>query len=358
MTLAPRRAVALAAALITATSCTTPLARGERAYREGDRLAALETWRRIPSDDASYEQAQERIGQVEHEFHQLVVRYKQRGRYFESRERLAESVLNYRLALKLQPDDHETLAHVQALSRTLADRRRETLVDFYQHLDSLELASARTSLEKLRELDPFDPELETEARHFEQVLQDEVDRQMEVGRTGFTTGDLARAGKAFRRVLELDPSNESAQGYLSYVEAIRAAGGAYTPGSLELPPFPGSQDEIRAEGFHRNALAAERAGDPYAAIRYELSALEAYPEHLGAQRHLARVRERLSPEVEELIESGRVYYLQEDLQSALDQWRKALLIDPDNERAAEYVERANRLMQNLERLRSDPSGVR
>lgn len=352
---APRaRAAALGAALITTISCISPLAEGERSYREGDRLAALETWRAIPVDDSSYEQAQERIGQVEREFHQLVVRYKQRGRYFESRERLAESILNYRLALKLQPDDHETLAHVQALSRVLADRRSETLADFHRHLEALELASARTSLTRLRELDPFDPELEIEARQFEQVLEEEIDRQMEAGRTGFTTGDLTRAGAAFRRVLELDPGNESARGYLSYVEAIRAAGGAYSPGSLELPALPGSQEEIRAEGFHRNAVVAERAGDPYAAIRYELSALQAYPEHQAARRHLAGIRERLAPEVEELIESGRVYYLQEDLQSALDQWSKVQLIDPGNVRADEYVERANRLLENLERLRSDP----
>jgi len=350
----PGLAAALGAALITIVSCATPIAEGERSYREGDRLGALETWRRIPVDDSSYAQAQARIGEVEREFHQLVVRYKQRGRYFESRERLAESILNYRLALKLQPDDHETLAHVQALSRVLAERRRETLAEFQLHLEALELASARTSLSTLRELDPFDPELEIEARQFEQVLEEEVNRQMEAGRTGFNTGHLARAGKAFRRVIDLDPGNESAQGYLSYVEAIRAAGGAYSPGSLQLATLPGSQEEIRAEGFHRNAVAAERAGDPYAAIRYEMSALEAHPQHAGARRHLTQLREQLAGEVDELIESGRVHYLQEDLQSALDQWRKVLLIDPDNERAAEYVERANRLLENLERLRSDP----
>ena len=354
MKTSPGLAAALGAALITIVSCATPIAEGERSYREGDRLGALETWRRIPVDDSSYAQAQARIGEVEREFHQLVVRYKQRGRYFESRERLAESILNYRLALKLQPDDHETLAHVQALSRVLAERRRETLAEFQLHLEALELASARTSLSTLRERDPFDPGLEIEARQFEQVLEEEVNRQMEAGRTGFNTGHLARAGKAFRRVIDLDPGNESAQGYLSYVEAIRAAGGAYSPGSLELPALPGSQEEIRAEGFHRNAVAAERAGDPYAAIRYEVSALEAHPQHAAARRHLTQVREQLAGEVDELIESGRVHYLQEDLQSALDQWRKVLLIDPDNERAAEYVERANRLLENLERLRSDP----
>lgn len=355
---APGRVGAACAALIATLSCASPLAEGERAYREGDRLAALETWRRIPVDDSSYAQAQQRIAEVEREFQQLVVRYKQRGRYFESRDRLAESILNYRLALKLQPDDHETLAHVQALSRTLAERKRATLVEFHDDLEALELAGARESLAELRQLDPFDPELEIEARRFENELEREVVRQLDAGRSGFTTGDLKRARAAFQRVLALDPGNESAQGYLSYAEAIQSAGGHHSPGTLELATLPGSQEEIRAEGFYRNAVAAESAGDPYAAIRQDLSALGAHPGHVAAQRHLARIRERLAPQVEELIESGRVYYLQEDLQSALDQWRKALLIDPDNERASEYVERATRLLENLERLRSDPSGLR
>ncbi len=35
--------------------CGTPLAAGERLYREGDRLGALETWRVIPEDDAARE---------------------------------------------------------------------------------------------------------------------------------------------------------------------------------------------------------------------------------------------------------------------------------------------------------------
>lgn len=336
-----------------ACACSTPLARGERTYREGDRLAALETWRQIPRGDKSHTEAQQRIQEVEQEFQQLVVRYKQRGRYFEFRERLAESILNYRLALKLQPDDRETLSHVQAQSRVLAARKQETLAEFQQDLEELELASARAKLEELRQLDPFDPELEIEAHQFDQVLRDEVNRQLDAGRAGFTTGDLAAAESAFRRVVALDPSNESAQGYLSYVEAIRAAGITFRPGT-ELPALPGSQEEIRAQGFHRNAVAAERGGDPYAAIRLELSALRAHPEHEGARRHLAQLRGRLSPQVDELIEAGRVHYLQEDLQSALDQWQRALLIDPSNERAKEYADRATKLLENLERLRSDP----
>ena len=134
---------ALAAGMTLA--CATALDTGERHYRDGDRLGALETWRSIPPDHRDFAPGQQRLAEVEEEFQSLVIRYKQRGRYFESRERLAESILNYRLALKLQPDDRETLDHVQILSRSLAAEKAATLEAFRQDLARRELGAARAS---------------------------------------------------------------------------------------------------------------------------------------------------------------------------------------------------------------------
>lgn len=346
--------LATASLLAWPLACATDLQLGERHYREGDRLAALETWRHIPVDNRQYAEARRRIAEVEREFEQLVERYKQRGHYYESRERLAESILNYRLALKLQPDDRETLALVQRLARDLATRKRETLAAFRRDLEAPELAGAREKLDTLGGLDPFDPDLETERRQFNQALLAETERLMVEGRRGLAGGQLGAAEQAFRRVLELDPENESARGYLSYVTTLRSAGQVTQGGSLDPSLIFATEQEIRAEGFYQSALAADRAGDPYAALRHDLSALRANPEHDQARRHLAELRTRLAPEVEVLIERGREHYLQEDLQSALDQWRRALLIDPGNQRAREYAERADRMLENLQRLRSDP----
>jgi hypothetical protein len=69
---------------------------------------------------------------------------------------------------------------------------------------------------------------------------------------------------------------------------------------------------------------------------------------------VAKLRRRLSPRVEELIESGRTAFGQEDLHGALDSWRRALLIDPENARARDYSRRAEKLLANLERLRAEP----
>ena len=85
-----------------------------------------------------------------------------------------------------------------------------------------------------------------------------------------------------------------------------------------------------------------------------MRALEANPDHRGASRHLNRLRSQLSGGVDSLIEAGRSAYRDEDLQTALELWSRALLVDPRNERARAYVDRAERQLQNLERLRSEP----
>jgi tetratricopeptide (TPR) repeat protein len=348
--------IACALLALTWAGCGTPLAAGERLYREGDRLAALETWRAIPEDDAGYEKAHERIAVVEEEFQQLVVRYKQRARYFEAKERLAESIVNYRLALKLQPDDAETLAHVQELARKVVSERRALRAQYRADFDAGHLAKAGVSLEQLHTLDPFDPALQVDERELRDGLQESITHLLAVGRRGFSDGNHAAAERAFRSVLEVDPNNESARGYLSYIDTIRRASqtAGNEPAAFEPPETFASDAEIRAEGFHQNALAAEASGDRFVAIRHDLQALDAYSDHTGARRHLAETRRQLTPQVDILIEEGRTHFRNEDLQSALDSWRRALLVDPGNERAQAYAARAVRQLGNLERLRSEP----
>ena len=381
---APRRlgAACLAGALVLA-GCATPLELGERRYREGDRLGALEIWRSVPSDATYYPRVRQRIDAVEREFSQLVERYKKRAVYLESQGRLAESMLNYRLALQLEPSDSATLEHVQQLARQLDSRKRDARAALRDHLEAGRLPAARADLTALRALDPFDPELETLSRQLDDALEEEVDGLLARGRRGFTSGDYARAREAFEEVLALDGRNESARGYLAYIDEVRAedrgqrapaqtnapprvslrarsggpADAAAPPSRAPAPASEPSDAQIRAEGHHQNALSADRAGDPYEAIREELRAQKLDPDNPRSREHLAALRGRLAGEVSVLLEQGRSHYQREELESALDAWRRALLIDPANEEARAYVDRARTLLQNLERLRSEPPGA-
>jgi tetratricopeptide (TPR) repeat protein len=331
--------------------CTTPVQEGERLYREGDRLAALETWRSVPEGSDDYASARDHIAALEPEFERLVVQYEQRADENERQGDLAEAILDYRLALALQPDP-ETLDHVQQLARTLASRRAELEHRYAEAFEAGDLAAARRSLDQLRSLDPFDASLETDARKLDEALQAAVARGMEEGRSAFAAGRHHAAARSFRAVLDLDPGNEAARGYLSYIATMRREREA-AAAIADADAFA-SDAEMRAEGFHQRALAAEHRGDPYAAIRYELRAIETAPDHSAARRHLAALRQRMSGEVQALVEAGRIAFREEDLESALDLWRRALLVDPDNERVLAYIGRVSQQIENLERLRAAP----
>jgi Flp pilus assembly protein TadD len=338
------------------SGCTTRLTLGETLYREGDRLAALETWRSISEDESMYEEAQQRIEVVEDESQQLVVRYKQRARYFEDKNRLAESIVNNRLALKLQPDDAQTLAHVQELARMLASRRLELRDQYRDHLKQGDIAQAGQRLHDLRLLDPFDPELEADQRELDEELRKAISQLLAKGRRGFSNGNHVAAARAFKSVLALDRDNESARGYLSYIDTIRRESqhASQQPAAFDLPETSASDAEIRAEGSYQNALAAQREGDLFSAIRHDLQALQSDANHQAALQQLGEIRQLLAGEVEVLIENGRVHFKNEDLQSALDSWRRALLAAPDNARVQAYVSHAERQLEDLERLRSNP----
>jgi tetratricopeptide (TPR) repeat protein len=342
--------------LLTLVSCINPLELGERRYREGDRVAALEIWRSVRSDSLYYEAIQRRVRDVEDELEQLVVLFRKRGGYYERKGRLAESVLNYRLALKLQPDDRPSLDRVQWLVRRLAALSDEARSAYHESFDAGDLPAARSHLATLRTLDPFDPRLATDERQLDDALQREVRPLVAKGRRAFSSGRYQRAERAFGTVLQLDPDNETARGHLSFIAQIRDEEEATTdeePRASDPPQVHATDEEIWAEGFFQNSLGAERAGNLFKAIEYDIRALELNPSHPIAGQHLAELRGR-APSVETLIEAGRDHYQQEDLEAALEQWRNALLIDPDNTQALEYIARAESLLENLERLRDQP----
>jgi tetratricopeptide (TPR) repeat protein len=345
------RGAALAACAVLC-ACATPLEEGERLYREGDRLGALETWRSVPEDAPGFARARERIAAVEPDFERLVAHHLERALAHEREERLAEAILDYRLALALHPDDAATLERVQRLARTLAGRKGELLASYRAAFDAGDLAAARRDLAELRRLDPFDPAVETEWRLLAEALSSTVEGRMEAGRRAFAAGRHDAAASSFRAALALDPENEAARGYLSYIAAMRREGRSGSPPAA-LAESGAGDVKLRAQAFHQSALAAERRGEPYAAIRYELRALESNPEHASARRHLEALRRRLAGEVEALVEAGRIAFRAEDLQTALELWRQALLVDPGNERVLAYIGRAEQQLQNLERLRAE-----
>lgn len=233
-------ALAVVAAVL-GLGCATPVDTGERLYRAGDLLGAIEQWR--ATDDPALAP---RIAAVEAELDARADGYIANAREYEHMGRLAEALLDYRLALTLRPDDAESLAHVQALARTMVVQRAELLDSYRQVRARGDLVAAREALERLRRLDPFEPSYETEEHRLRAAIAEEWRSRQE------------------------------------------------------------------------------------------------------------RVRARQVEQLESLVEAGRAAFGEEQLETALDLWRRALLIDPHNERVQAYIARAERQLETLDRLRATP----
>jgi tetratricopeptide (TPR) repeat protein len=303
-----RRASTLALLAVLGLGCATPLALGEERYREGDRRGALEIWRAAPEDDRDQAEIQQRIADVEAEFAELVRGYRQSAQRLEGEGRLAEAVLDRRLALALQPDDRESWAHVQRLARELAARKSALADDYALQRSAGDLSGARETLVSLRTLDPFDPALEGEERQLEvDIARDRAERKLALFdeyQELLLAGDLQGAQTTLAELRELEP------------------------------------DDPQLETEQRRLTAS--------------IALE-----WRRQRQPSPARPSASPEdrrdeVEGLIEAGRAAFVEERLETALVLWRQALRIDPKNERVQAYVARAERELERLEKLREEP----
>lgn len=296
-----RRAAALA--LLGLWGCATPLEQGEARYREGDRGGALAIWRSAAAADPGYARLERRIEAVESEFAELARGYLKNAQQLEAEGRLAEALLDYRLALVLEPDDADSWARVQQLARQLAARKAELEAEYAALRASGDLQAAHVALVRLRTLDPFEPQFEIEERQLRAALvRDHVRRKAELE-------------QAYRKQLAL--------------------------GDLQAA---------------RSSLLELRTLDPFdPELEIEERQLEA---GLALEWQRQRVRARggqVEAEVEGLIEAGRTAFAEERLETALVLWRQALLIDPRNERVRAYIERAERELGRLERLRDEPA---
>ena len=343
--------------LIASLGCAGAYERGDRLYSQGDVGGALAAWRDIPPSSPEYPRAHARLETIEAELASSLARYEKRAEFYEDEGRLAEAVLYYRLALKLDPDRPQTLARTQSLYRELRTKETEERAKLSAALAAGSLREANESAERLQRLDPFDPAIQIELRQVRAETGAQVLRFLEEGKRAYALGDRGGARTAFEHVLELDHENEAALGYLSYIkrydqEVAEQAEERRKPSNGAPPPPTVSSEEILAEGRFRSGQRAEEQGDPFRAIQEYKAALRIEKNHAGASRRLNGLRQELAPKVPALYEQGKRYFQDEDLEKALVVWRNALLIAPDDQRTKENVDRAERILSRLEEIQT------
>jgi tetratricopeptide (TPR) repeat protein len=352
--LSTTRPVAILAGLLAA-GCAGRLDTADELYRNGALREAVGVWRSVPEGSGERTQADERLRVVEGELDRMLRRFEKQAAFFEAEGRLAEAVLYYRLAIKLDPGREATLGHVQELVRQLHARSADVRSKMLDSLERKDLVAASRHASELLALNPLDPAVQIDVRQVQHAIAAEVLRNMETGRRAYAAGDLGAARGAFEAVRALDADNEEALGYLSYIDlsARRAERQMAAPASVTTPPrVEPRKKELVAEGHFRKGEDAERRDEPFRALEEYERALEADPAHAGARRELERLRAQLADRVPGLYAEGKRYFQDDDLHNALKNWNQVLLIQPDHPQATDNAERARRILERLEEIQS------
>jgi len=354
----PRSARAVASLVgLLAAGCASRLDTADELYRDGALREAVGVWRSVPADSAERPLAEERLRVVEGELGRMLRRFEKQAAFFEMEGRLAEALLYYRLALKIDPGRSATLEHVQKLARELRSRTGDLRKNMLASLERKDLVSAAQRANELLVVNPLDPAVQIDARQVQYAIAAEVLTNMETGRRAYAAGDLVAARRAFEAVRALDDDHEEALGYLSYIELSErsAARQPATPTSVPAPRAPVARgeprsEELLAEGYFRKGQSAERHDQPFRALAEYERALAADAQHVGARRGLEHLRAQLADQVPVLYADGKRFFQDDDLHNALKSWNQVLLIQPDHTQAAENAERARRILERLEEL--------
>jgi hypothetical protein len=109
---------------------------------------------------------------------------------------------------------------------------------------------------------------------------------------------------------------------------------------------------------HRNQKRLEEAqrlseaGQLTEAKRVLKVILKEDPRNDNAKKMLRRVQNRLKTYIENLLAAGDRLYREGEIEGAKATWRAALSLDPQEQRAREKIDRAQRVLDNLENLRN------
>jgi tetratricopeptide (TPR) repeat protein len=287
-----------------------------------------------------------------------------KGAELEAAGEFAGAVLAFSRALEAEPED--TLA-ARGLERCRqegderARRSAELRARFARALDAFgagDLGAAREGFAAMLTTDPSDREAAAMLQRTERALRARVTEILEESGRFARAGLLVEAHEAIARAREIDPEAPG----ITEAEAVLArkqrdlewddkteptgphAGGGPVretamPGEIETRARQLSpQERRRVEDLYRRGVASMDAQRPQDALRYWELAYSTDPNHAQVKEYLKR----------EYLTRGMDAFANGQLTEAVSNWEKALRVDPVDEKARGYLDRAH---QQLSRTR-------
>jgi tetratricopeptide (TPR) repeat protein len=257
----------------------------------------------------------------------------------------AAAALAFERTLGVAPGDSIATAGVhrcRAESHRKAARTAEIRQVFAQAMDAFsreDLGVARNQFAEVMRRDPSDTEAARMLERTREAIAQRVTAQTRQAARLIEHGLLKEAEPLLASAAALDPASPELARVRAMLDRARQALRAPVARASEpLASAPGPARPIlsdrEAEDLYERGVAALRAGRSDEAVRYLELVWAARPAFRQVAGHLKK----------EYLTRGMESFAAGQLESAVSQWRRILDIDPGDERARGYLDRAQRQM--------------
>jgi Tfp pilus assembly protein PilF len=203
---------------------------GIKYYGDNDYVQAKSEWRNVLDLDPENEGASDYLARTEERIAEQVALHRQRARDFEARGELASALTEWNVVRTLDPENEEMTTSIERVKSRLEDMsrsyqttsRRLEIVELFEqalgYFSEGQYDQARSKLRELLRKDPNHAEAQNLLLRVNRRLTPLTDEQKEevkqlyiAGMKHFTQGNYTAAIDEWRKILRIDPDNESVQ---------------------------------------------------------------------------------------------------------------------------------------------------
>ena len=249
------------------------------------------------------------------------------ARSLEERGALHDAIAIYKEIAASDPNNTVARQRLRAAERKL----ESAVANEIRSGDSLktlqEYERAKGSYERALSMDPGNSDVQFRLDSLGVILKDDVNAALRRANSHLSKGRNSQAEREYEAVLRRDPRNSRAREGLATIR------------------------RIENQQLFESGKAAYEDNQYEQALPIFESVLRQDARHAEAKRYLTLAREALKPVVEAHFRAGLQYYLLEEYKQALEEWEKALRIDPENEAILGYAQRAEEKIRALDELK-------
>lgn len=249
------------------------------------------------------------------------------ARELEQRRSYFEAIKTYQKALQANPKLEDVQHRLTNLEPQIRRYVAQLIITGDSLRDRRELDRSRRAYQQVLELDPENDSLPPRIAELGSLVRENVRTILTRARSFLDRNQFDDAQKEYERVLAIEPRNPQARNGLDMIRSKR-------------------NDELLQQG-----KASFSSANYFEALSILSQVVERDQRNQDAKSYLERTREVLLPEVDKFFRAGLQFYTKENYKAALQEWDRALLIQPNHPGTLEYRKRAEEKLKALEKLK-------